>query len=139
MSEHKSRLLAILTRHVGIEKAIGMGELYERVYGKPYQNRINDTRELRRLITELRMDGSLIGETRSHSGGGYYLARSVSELNDFFDRRKREAIKKLALVAHMQRVGLPELMGQMVLNLGPSSKMKAESIKGSDGQQELFT
>jgi len=116
-SEAKGRLLAILTRHIGIEKAIGMGELYSRVYDKDWRHRINDTRDLRHVITELRYTGVLIGETRSQTGGGYYLARSAHELKLFFDRRKHEAVKKLAMIASMQNIGLPELLGQMQLNL----------------------
>ena len=116
-SVYETRILTILTRHVGVEKAIGMGELYERVYGKPYKNRINDTRALRKILTDLRLKGTLIGETRSQSGGGYYLARSASELNEFFNRRKTEALKKLHLVSRMKKIGLPELLGEMTLNL----------------------
>jgi hypothetical protein len=116
-TEAKSRLLTILTRHVGQEKAIGMGELYERVYGKSWRHRINDTRPVRYLITELRNGGALIGDIRTPTGAGYYLARSVHELKMFFDRRKHEAVKKLDMIARMQHIGLPELLGQMQLNL----------------------
>jgi len=128
-TEAMSRLLAILTRHIGIEKAIGMGELYTRVYGKPWLHRINDTRDLRHVITELRNKGVLIGETRSQTGGGYYLARSAHELKMFFDRRKHEAVKKLAMIANMQKIGLPELLGQMQLNL-------REGTHGNPGPEE---
>jgi hypothetical protein len=129
-AEAKSRVLTILSRHVGIEKAVGMGELYERVYGENWQNRINDTRRLRSLITELRYDGTLIGETRTRQGGGYYLARSSHELGQFFGRRKREALKKLNMIAAMQRIGLDELLGQMRLNLGALSH--AENAEGAE-------
>ncbi|RLC25050.1 MAG: hypothetical protein DRH56_06045 [Deltaproteobacteria bacterium] len=112
-----ARLLATLTRHVGRENAIGMGELYVQVYGEAWRHRINDTRKLRDLITELRYDGTLIGETRSRHGGGYYLARSRSELKDFFDRREREALKKLYMISRMKNVGLPEMLGQLSLGL----------------------
>ncbi len=115
-------MLSILTRHVGIEKAIGMGELYERVYGRPWKNRINDTRALRSLITELRYEGALIGETRSKSGGGYYLARSAHEMAGFFRKRKREALQKLYMISRMQNVGLAELLGQMQLSLTQGEK-----------------
>jgi len=115
--EAKGRILTILTRHVGIENAIGMGELYERVYCEPWSNRINDTRALRKIITDLRFAGSLIGETRGKNCGGYYLARSAHELKMFFDRRKAEALKKLKMISVMMNVGLPELLGQMSLNL----------------------
>jgi len=126
------RMLGILTRHVGIEKAVGMGELYEMVFEKPWKNRINDTRSLRRLITEARYEGVLIGETRKMSGGGYYLARSTYELSGFFQRRKKEALKKLHMVARMQKIGLAELLGQMQLSLrNPDAKNQR---RGQDGR-----
>jgi len=106
-----------LTRHVGEEKAIDMGELYCRVYGKEWRNKINDTRKLREIITELRYEGCLIGEVRRRDRGGYYLARSVSELNEFFERRTHEALKKLRMISSMKKIGLPEMLGQMTLNL----------------------
>lgn len=113
----KAKVLGILTRHVGQEKAIGMGELYERVYRKSWNHRINDTRGLRHLITELRYEGYLIGETRSRTGGGYYLARSESELEEFFSRRTQEALKKLKMVSCMKNLGLGEFLGQLSLKL----------------------
>jgi len=115
--QYKARALAILTRHIGEEKAIDMGELYRRVYDREWKNKINDTRKLRTLITTLRYEGCLIGSTRSKRGGGYYIARSSSELNDFFDRRTHEALKILGLVSNMKHIGLGEMLGQMALNL----------------------
>ena len=114
---HKAKTLAILTRHIGEEKAIDMGELYRRVYDQDWKNKINDTRKLRKIITDLRYEGCLIGSTYARSGGGYYIARSSSELNEFFDRRKHEALKILRLVASMKHMGLDEVLGQMALNL----------------------
>jgi hypothetical protein len=125
----EARLLAILTRHVGLEKAVDMGELYERVFEKTYAHKINGTRQLRTLITDLRHQGALIGETRSREGGGYYLARSAHELNEFFERRKREALKKLLMVSRMKRISLAELLGQMQMNLG-------ERREGHEGHPE---
>jgi len=113
----KAKALAILTRHIGEEKAIDMGELYRRVFDKDWNHKINDTRKLRTLITMLRYEGCLIGSTRSKRGGGYYIARSASELNEFFDRRKHEALKILKLVSSMKGMGLDEMLGQMALNL----------------------
>jgi hypothetical protein len=114
---YKSKALAILTRHIGEEKAIDMGELYRRVYGKEWKHKINDTRKLRTLITKLRYEGCLIGSTRSQCGGGYYIARSASELNEFFERRTHEALKILSLISSMKHMGLDEMLGQMALNL----------------------
>ena len=125
---HAAAVMTILSRHVGQEKAIGMGELYAKVYERPWNNRINDTRALRRVITALRHDGALIGETRSQNGGGYYLARSAHELGQFFNRRKREALKKLQMISAMKGIGLDELLGQMRLNL-----KEGDHATGSEG------
>ena len=68
----KTRILMIMSGHVGQGKRIGMGELYERVFEETYDHRINDTRNLRKLITELRRDGVAICSVAAKSGGGYY-------------------------------------------------------------------
>jgi hypothetical protein len=116
-AEAKVKILTIMSRHMGMEKAIGMGELHEQVFGEPWRNRINDTRMIRALITELRYNGALIGEVRTREGGGYYQARSSHELSQFFSRRKKEALKKFDMIAKMQKISLDELLGQMRLNL----------------------
>ena len=117
MSKEGENLMVILTTHIGEEKAIGMGELYERVFEKHWRNRINDTRALRSLITRMRHQGSLIGEIRSSNGGGYYLARSTHELEKFFDKRKKEALKKLYMISRMKKISLPDLLGQMRISM----------------------
>lgn len=128
---YKAKALAILTRHIGEEKAIDMGELYRRVYDRDWKNKINDTRPLRNIITELRNEGCLIGDTRKRSRGGYYIARSASELNEFFDRRIQEALKKLKMVSNMKHIGLDEMLGQMALNLRRS---EGEKVRRSENE-----
>ena len=129
---YKARALAILTRHIGEEKAIDMGELYRRVFDKDWNHKINDTRPLRNIITILRNEGCLIGDTRSSKGGGYFIARSVSELNEFFDRRTHEALKKLRMVSNMKKIGLAEMLGQMALNL-KARKRTEDKKHGENG------
>jgi len=112
-------LLGILSRHVGREKAIGMGELYEEVFDRPWRNRINDTRALRTLIQELRKEGVAICSACAYAGGGYYLAAAGSEMEDYLSRLRSRALRALALEARLRRITLPELLGQMQLNLAP--------------------
>jgi hypothetical protein len=100
-----------------VEKAIGMGELHEEVFKEGWNNRINDTRLLRRLITELRWDGVPICSVSSKDGGGYYLASVGSELANFLEKKKRHGLKILAQAAKIQKVSLAEMLGQMSLNL----------------------
>jgi hypothetical protein len=135
-AEAKGKVMVILSRHVGIEKAIGMGELYSAITGESWRNRINDTRALRTIVTELRYEGALIGETRSRNGGGYYLARSAHELGNFFGKRRREALKKLYMISRMQKISLGELLGQMQLSL--RSQEPGDRRRETGEQKGLF-
>ena len=117
MATYGYKLLVELTHHVGRQKAIGMGELYEKVFGETWQNRINDTRRLRIIITELRQQGVAICSASSPTGGGYYQASAGSELKDYLSRLRRKALKALSLEAKMRKMTLAELLGQIELNL----------------------
>jgi hypothetical protein len=115
--EHRNRLLATLTTHIGATHAIGMAGLYEAVFDRPWDHRINDTRPLRALITKLRQEGVPICSLSNQDGGGYYLASAGSELNDYLRRREIRALKILAMNALIKRKTLPEYLGQMRLNM----------------------
>ena len=127
--EIRGRLSEILMDHVGIENAIPMAALYEQVFSERIRDKINDTRPLRRAITDLRKKGRRIAETRMKNGGGYYLARSRHEIAQFIERRKAEAVRKLQMVAALERVSLPALCGQLSMNLQPTREPH-------DGRQE---
>jgi len=112
----KARALVILSRHVGRNRMIGMGELYERIYNEAWKNRINDTRKLRTLITSLRRDGVPVSSSPARSGG-YFLASSGSEMDEFCRRLRNRALKILSLEAKLRRKALPEIIGQIQVNL----------------------
>jgi len=114
--EATSKILMILSRHVGREKSLDMGRLYERVFDKPYTNKINHTRRLRTIITALRQKGVPIGSTAAKNGGGYYLVRAGSELDEYCGRLRRAALGKLALESRLRKLSLPELLGEMQFN-----------------------
>jgi len=111
----KARLLKEITLHVGGSRSIGMGELYEKVFMETYAHRINDTRRLRTIVTELRRDGVPIVSVSASSGGGYFLASAGSELAGYCRRLRNQALKKLAMEAKLRKMTLPELMGQLIL------------------------
>jgi hypothetical protein len=117
MHDKRARLLAELTKHIGESNAIGMGELYEIIFEKPWKNRINDTRKLRTLITSLRADGIAICSSSDAGNGGYYLASAGSEINDYLRRLERRALKVLARISKIKRITLPEYLGQMRLHM----------------------
>lgn len=124
---YKAMILKELTTHVGTGRAIGMGELFVQVFGESWDNRINDTRRLRSLITELREEGIPICSRVIRSGGGYYIAAAGSELENYCAKIERQAVKKLAQVSRMRKLSLPALMGQLSLDLRPK-KGVARSI-----------
>ena len=110
-----SRLMIELSRHVGIEKALDMGELYSRVFGEPYTHKINHTRRLRTIITALRQKGVPIASTASKNSGGYYIVRAGSELDEYCGRIRRAALRKLFMESRLRKISMPELLGQINL------------------------
>lgn len=117
----KNRLLKEITLHVGATRRIGMGELFERIFAETYSHRINDTRRLRTIITELRREGVPIVSKPSGADAGYFLASAGSELVGYCRRLRNSALKKLALEATLRKMTLPELMGQLMLDFGAGS------------------
>ena len=113
----KARLLESLSKHVGVEKAMGMADLFEVVYQRPVEDRINDTRELRKLITNLRLDGVPIASVSRPDGGGYYLAAAGSELEDYLYRLHQRGLKALVLESKIRGISMGELLGRIQIKL----------------------
>lgn len=116
----KGKVLQELSQCVGREKAIDAGDLFERVFGEKWTNKISDTRPLRYLIRDLRKGGAPIGSCSQ----GYYLLRSDTELADYCRRVERNALGRLMLVSKIKKISLPQLLGQMQLNLTASQVLK---------------
>lgn len=115
--ERRARLLAAMANHIGQHSAVGMAELYEIVFERPWGNRINDTRALRTLITILRGEGVPINSVSTRAGGGYYYPAAGSELSDYIRRNETRALKILGRNAKIKRMSLPNYLGQMRLNM----------------------
>ena len=115
--ETRNRLLAEMSSHIGKQNAVGMAPLYKTVFDRPWDNRINDTRALRNLVTILREEGIPINSVTSQSGGGYYLAAAGSELADYLRRNERRALRVLKRNATIKKVSLPNYLGQIRLEM----------------------
>jgi len=113
----KSRLKDELMEHIGRANAIGMGELFELIYGEGWTHRINDTRGIRRLITALRNEGRPICSVAHRTGGGYYLAAAGSELEVYLKNNERRALRVLARNSRIKKIALPDYLGQVRLEL----------------------
>lgn len=123
--EARARLLSILTTHIGETNAISMAELYERVFDKRWHNKVNDTRKLRLLINKMRSEGIAICSTTDKDNGGYYLAAAGSEAQDYLRRLERRALRILWRISKIKKVSLPELLGQMRLNMTEKEQREA--------------
>ena len=114
----KMKVYMVMLKHVGPEKKIGMGELYQEVFGEKWTHRINDTRKIRDLITEMRRDGQPVMSDSSSTNGGYWIAASASEINNWCNREKGRALSMLKRIASIKKVSLPDYIGQLHLELG---------------------
>lgn len=115
----RMRLYMVMMQHVGPSKKIGMGELFELVFpGETWTHRINDTRRLRDLVTEMRRDGQPVMSDSSATNGGYWIAASSSEVNEWCNRMTAKALSILKRISSIKKVSLPDYVGQLHLDLG---------------------
>jgi hypothetical protein len=112
-----SEIMGILSHHIGLQNAIGMGELYTKVYKKEWKHRINDTRELRSGIGELQAGGRKICSTTDASRGGYYLPASDSEWNAYVGRYIMQRARGINKVRKIWKISVAEAMRQVQLVL----------------------
>lgn len=113
----KTRLLMTMMRHVGKANAIGMGDLYEKVFEEKWNHRINDTRVLRKIMTSIRREGVPICSACDRSGGGYWIAGAGSDLESYCKKMRSRALKILSAEACLRKMTLAELFGQMQLDI----------------------
>jgi hypothetical protein len=113
--QEENEVLRILARHIGPDRAIGMAELFEEATGQPVAHKINDTRELRHTISNLRRAGVPVCSASWKGMQGYYLALGPEDLESFCKRLERRGLKSLAQAAALRRLALPELLGQLAM------------------------
>lgn len=117
LDKARMRLYMVMLQHVGPDKKIGMGELFETVFERPWKHRINDTRQIRMLIDQMKQDGQAVMSSTSSTNGGYWIAASASELTAFEEKDKKRAVKILSRLSSMRKTSLPDYIGQMKLEL----------------------
>jgi hypothetical protein len=115
VAAEKHKVLSILSAHIGSHKAIHMPDLYQKVYNKPWHDKISDTRQIREIINEIRNEGIAICSKTDMSHGGYYLASADSELIEYLNSIKRRALKALAMYSKIKKCALSETLGQLML------------------------
>lgn len=117
----KSRLLQEMTLHFGKNRAIGAGELFEKVFLRPYEgNKITGTRALRWLIENVKYgdNPSLIAFSCCTVRPGYYIPDSDGERREFFAREEKKVKKKIGRLARLNRMAAGVYANQLALSIG---------------------
>lgn len=102
----KSRhdLFSVLASHIGAHNGASVGTLAQ-LLDVP-------ERDVRKLVTELRLDGVAVCGTPKR---GYFIAASVDELQQTIDFLTQRAMHSLTLASRMSKIPLPDLVGQLHL------------------------
>ena len=100
----KSDVLAFLRFHIGAAAGITARALAEELH--------TNARQVRHLVTELRLDGIAIC---GHPKEGYYIAANADELEQTCAFLRSRAMHSLTLESKLRHVPLPDLLGQMRL------------------------
>lgn len=100
-----AQLLAILSHHQGTAQGITAADL-ARQCGVP-------ERRVRQLVSELREEGTAIC---ARPTTGYFIPTTPEELQQSCEFLEHRALKSLTLMSRMQKVSLPTLLGQLMLN-----------------------
>lgn len=114
-ARRRADIMGILSHHIGAPHAVGMGELYVKIFGKGWRHRINDTRGLRDEIMALRSEGRRICHSTDPVIGGYYLPAADSEWDAFRGRELGQIFRRLKRARTMYRISKEELSRQMQL------------------------
>ena len=107
-----NNVLIALTQHIGKDNGITVADLAMKcIDGMPCKG---DERMVRKVIEELRLKGHHIC---AHPSTGYYVAVTDDDLNDTCVYLYKRAMTSLTQVAAMKRISLPDLAGQLNLQL----------------------
>ncbi len=107
-----SLVLDVLCDHIGADNGISARDLVRKVCGI---STAAGERRLRNVIEALRTAGHQIGAQPST---GYFVAVSDGELDATCEFLYGRAMTSLRQIAAMKRVAMPDLRGQLRLNLG---------------------
>lgn len=108
-------LLAVLSGHQGSHCGMTAGNLAAAV-NRLAGSRLISERQLRHLVVDLRLRGHHVCATPEH---GYFIAANEDELMATCKFLFNRGMTGLQQVAAMRKVSLPDLAGQLRINLEP--------------------
>lgn len=116
--ELKKAVLKVLHEHQGPDDCVTQYQLCYAVTGYPIipGKKYNQTRLMRSVIHQLRMEGHAIGHVNA-SGGGYFLARNEQELEATIQYFRSRGISAFKVEAALRKISNKELLSQYELQL----------------------
>jgi hypothetical protein len=109
LDTHEARVLCILRAHRGRGAAIRVPDLALQV---GYSGR-----ECQAVVHRLRIEHGAPIASAAGKPCGYYLVETVAEVEAFIQEQRRKALGTLAAIAAVKRVALPELLGQLAIEV----------------------
>ena len=98
----KHDLFSLLTHRVGVQYGTSVQTLADLMRCTP--------REVRKLVSELRMDGIAVCGTPKT---GYYIAATPEELEVTCQFLRNRAMHSLQLESRLRNIPMPDLLGQL--------------------------
>lgn len=95
---YKEDVWKIISEHVGEDNAINQYDIANFHYHYVDGGSVCSTREVRKLIRDLREEGYPILSTPHYPNGGYFIPNNYDEVKEWQKRMHVKAIKLLAIV-----------------------------------------
>jgi hypothetical protein len=109
LDAHEARVLCILRAHRGRVAAIRVPDLARQV---GYSGR-----ECQAVVHRLRIEHGAPIASAAGKPCGYFLVETAAEVEAFIQEQRRKALGTLAAIAAVKRVALPELLGQLAIEV----------------------
>jgi hypothetical protein len=116
-------VIMVLAKHVGAKQGISAEDLVMEITESEEPSPAGE-RKLRDIIATLRRQGVRIC---GHPSTGYYLAATPEELNQTCSFLRKRALSSLHQEARLRGIALPELLGQLNLQLAPPAEVSEGS------------
>lgn len=110
LDPREARVLSVLRAHRGRARAIRVDEL-GRVCGIR-------GRECQAVVHRLRVEHGVPVASAAGQPAGYYLVETAAELEQCYREHRSKALSTLAAMAALRRVALPDLLGQLAIEVG---------------------
>jgi len=93
-------------------------------------------RAVRKIVKALiEVHGAPIASS-PHAPAGYYIPETLEEIRETLESLKGRALSVLTRMARLRRVALPELLGQLALEVGDAAASGAAAASRASGEED---